>query len=156
MKIKKDLELAWNILVHSKLRSWLTIIGIIIGIGSVVAIVSISQGAEKQMEENMKSFNRDQITITAGYSRAQSMFGGGGPEGIGRDSVSSTSSSDEDEPELTNKDVLAIKSVDNIKKVMVKISGTEEVIYASKKSDVQITAISPEDFSDWIDGEIIE
>jgi len=156
MKIKKDLELAWNILVHSKLRSWLTIIGIIIGIGSVVAIISISQGAEKQMEENMASFNTDQITISAGYSRAQSMFGGGGPEGMGGGESVSSSNSDKEDPELTDKDVLAIESVANVKKVMVKISGSEEVIYASKKSNVQITAIDPEDFSDWVEEELIE
>ena len=37
MRLQKSFQLALNILFHSKLRSWLTIIGTIIGIGAVVA-----------------------------------------------------------------------------------------------------------------------
>ena len=48
MKLKKSFKIALNIILHSKLRSWLTIIGIIIGIAAVVAIVSIGQGAQKK------------------------------------------------------------------------------------------------------------
>ena len=85
MKKTKSLELAWNILVHSKLRSWLTIIGIIIGIGAVVAIISISQGAQEQLEERMGGLGADLVTVSPGFSRA--MGGGGdfrgGPFGFG-------------------------------------------------------------------------
>ncbi len=153
MKIKKDLELAWNILVHSKLRSWLTIIGIIIGIASVVAIISISEGAQKQMEANMKTFKTDQITISAGNSRANNLFGGGGGQeggGGGTTTLSSTKAT----PTLTTKDVLSIQSVKNVKKVIEKVSGSEDIIYASKKSTGRITAINAEDFTDITDNTI--
>ncbi len=50
MRLKKSLQLALNILAHSKLRSWLTIIGIIIGIAAIVSIISISEGAQQTME----------------------------------------------------------------------------------------------------------
>ena len=152
MRIKKDLELAWNILVHSKLRSWLTIIGIIIGIGSVVAIVSISQGAQKQMQDNLKTFKTDQITITAGNSRANNLFGGGG--GGEARTTTTTSSLTKSDPTLTTKDVLAIQSVKNVKKVIEKVSGSEDIIYASKKSSARITAINSQDFSDITDNTI--
>jgi putative ABC transport system permease protein len=49
MKLKNIFQLAGNILVHSKIRSWLTVIGIVNGIASVVSIVSISIGAEQQL-----------------------------------------------------------------------------------------------------------
>ena len=152
MRIKKDLELAWNILVHSKLRSWLTIIGIIIGIGSVVAIVSISQGAQKQMQDNLKTFKTDQITITAGNSRANNLFGGGG--GGEARTTTTTSSLTKSDPTLTTRDVLAIQSVKNVKKVIEKVSGSEDIIYASKKSSARITAINSQDFSDITDNTI--
>ncbi len=40
MRNSTYLKMGLNMLVHSKLRSWLTIIGIVIGIGSVVGILS--------------------------------------------------------------------------------------------------------------------
>lgn len=41
MRFKTSLKLATNILLHSKIRSWLTIIGIVIGVASVVSIVAL-------------------------------------------------------------------------------------------------------------------
>ena len=40
MKLSKIFKLSLNMFVHSKLRSWLTIIGIFIGVAAVVAIIS--------------------------------------------------------------------------------------------------------------------
>ncbi len=81
MRLRKSIELAWNILAHSKLRSWLTIIGIVIGIAAVVSIVSISQGAQQTIEERFGELGADIITITSGFSRAR----GFGPHRFNRD-----------------------------------------------------------------------
>jgi len=70
MKIKKSLQLALNILVHSRLRSWLTIIGIVIGIAAIVSIVSISEGAQQAMEARFGELGADILTIRPGFSRA--------------------------------------------------------------------------------------
>jgi putative ABC transport system permease protein len=146
MKFTKKFELAWNMLVHSKIRSWLTIIGIIIGIGSVVAIMAISEGAQQQMEDNLASMDTDQITISAGASRAMGF--GGGP---GRDfggATSSTSTDDEDDPELTTRDLLVIRAVDNVRIASASVSSNEELVYASKKADVSVVAIDPKYWDD--------
>ena len=153
MRFAKKFELAWNTLIHSRLRSWLTIIGIIIGIGSVVAIVSISNGAQESMEESMNSFGADQITVSAGSSRAMGMGGGGFPGGGGFGG-SSSSDDDEDDPELTNKDVLAVEAVDNVVTAAPSVSGSEEVIFSSKKSDVSITAIDAEDWEYFVEDDL--
>ena len=87
MKLRKSLQLAWNMLAHSKLRSWLTIIGIVIGIAAVVSIVSVSGGAQRSMEERFASFDADIITISPGFSRA---MGFRGPPHPGRDYGGST------------------------------------------------------------------
>ncbi|WP_342765375.1 ABC transporter permease, partial [uncultured Methanomethylovorans sp.] len=42
--------MALTILLHSKIRSWLTIIGIVIGVGAVVGIMSLSENMQKDME----------------------------------------------------------------------------------------------------------
>jgi putative ABC transport system permease protein len=76
MKLKKSLQLAFNIFVHSKLRSWLTIIGIIVGIAAVVAIVSMSLGAQQQLQSRLGQLGADVLTVTPGGGRA-SGFGFG-------------------------------------------------------------------------------
>jgi putative ABC transport system permease protein len=151
MRFIKKFELGWNMLLHSKLRSWLTIIGIVIGIGAVVAIVSISNGAQQQMEENLNSFGTDQITVSLGSSRAMG-FGGGGPDFGG--GSGGTASEEGEDPELTARDILAIESVENVKAVAPTVSASEEVIYSSKKSDVGITAINAEDWEYFVDSEM--
>ena len=153
MRFAKKFELAWNMLIHSKLRSWLTIIGIIIGIAAVVAIVSISNGAQASMAASMNSFGADQISVTPGYSQASSnkmmMRPGGGD-------TSSSATGEEDDPELTNKDILTIENVDNVKLVASQVSSKEEVVYSSKKADINIVGLNYEDWDTIVDSEIEE
>jgi putative ABC transport system permease protein len=47
-----------------RLRSWLTMIGIFIGIASVVALVSLGQGLQKYIDEEFAKLGRDKIIIT--------------------------------------------------------------------------------------------
>ena len=70
MRFKQSFKIALNIILHSKLRSWLTIIGIVIGIAAVVAIISIGQGAQRNLEQNLNTLNANILTISPGFSRA--------------------------------------------------------------------------------------
>ncbi len=70
MKLAKSLKLALNILLHSKLRSWLTIIGIVIGVAAVVAIVSIGEGMQKSIENRLSGLGAELITVSPGGGRA--------------------------------------------------------------------------------------
>jgi putative ABC transport system permease protein len=56
--------------VHSRLRSWLAIIDIVIRIVAVVAIVSIGEGTQQNVESRLGGFGADIITITTGAERA--------------------------------------------------------------------------------------
>ena len=149
MKLKKSFHLAMNILVHSKLRSWLTIIGIIIGIGSVVAILSISNNAQSSLEDQLGSLGADILTVTPGASRAMGSFGfqgGGGMPGMGGD-LSSSSSSD-DSKNLTSKDVIVIKSIDNVETVMGTVSSSGDLTYLSKTASVSVTGVDEKVWSE--------
>jgi putative ABC transport system permease protein len=139
MRLKKSLQLAWNILAHSRLRSWLTIIGIVIGIAAVVSIVSISQGAQRTLEERFGRLGADIITISPGHARAGF---GGGPEGEGRNNGGLTS----EQKNLTSRDVLAVKSVPNVKFVMGSVSATGSLGYLGESGDVSVTGV---DTSAW-------
>jgi len=57
--------LAINSITHRKLRSWLTIIGIIIGIASIVALISLSLGLKATVEEQFRAFGSDRILISS-------------------------------------------------------------------------------------------
>jgi len=83
MRIQKSLKLAINILIHSKLRSWLTIIGIIIGVAAIVAIISIGDGAQANLQARLGGLGADLVTVTPGFQRAGGAFGGGGRGGFG-------------------------------------------------------------------------
>jgi putative ABC transport system permease protein len=144
MKFKKSFKLALNMLFHSKLRSWLTIIGIIIGIAAVVSIISISLGAQQQLESRLGSLGADILTISQGSQRAFGAGFGGGDRGPPGGESSSTSSTAKN---LTERDITAIKSVSNVKYVMGQISGQGDVVYSSKTAkNTQITGV---DVSTW-------
>lgn len=140
MRTFKSFKLALNILFHSKLRSWLTILGIVIGIAAVVSIVSISQGAQENLEDRLGSFGADILTITSGFTKAG--FGGGfrDPQGI-------TDASSEQDP-LTSKDVLILKNLDNVKYVMGEASAQVELKYLGESVTLTATGI---DESVWKD-----
>ncbi|MAG08280.1 ABC transporter substrate-binding protein [Candidatus Woesearchaeota archaeon] len=137
MGFVKSLELALNILLHSRLRSWLTILGIVIGVAAVVAIVSIGEGMQKSIESRLSGLGADLITISPGGGRASSGFRGhfGGMGG-------STTTSD-DAKNLTKKDILALKSIEGIDLIHGIISGRGEAYYLSEKASVTVEGVDP-------------
>ncbi len=145
MKLKRSFRLALNILFHSKLRSWLTIIGIVIGIAAVVAIISISLGAQQQLESRLGSLGANVITVSPGFSQARGFAGGFrvGSLGGGGESASSTTPKN-----LTSKDILALKATSNVEYVMGSVSGSETLTYSTQSATVGIQGV---DASVWPD-----
>lgn len=144
MRLKKSFQIAINLLFHSKLRSWLTILGIVIGIAAVVSIVAISLGAQQQLEERLGQLGADIITVSPGVQRA---FGGGFGGGPSREANSNSISSET--KNLTNKDIIVIKSISNVKYVMGQVSGQADVTFSSKTAkNVRINGV---DASVWKD-----
>ncbi len=66
--------LALRNLTRQKLRSWLTILGVIIGISAIVALISISVGMKKYVSEEFEKLGKDKITVLPGKSQ-KSMLG---------------------------------------------------------------------------------
>ncbi|MGB9748500.1 MAG: ABC transporter permease [Candidatus Woesearchaeota archaeon] len=59
------INLVFSNFIHRKMRSWLTIIGIFIGITSIVALISLSQGFKNAMNEQFEMIGSDKIILTA-------------------------------------------------------------------------------------------
>jgi len=61
--LKDYLVLALGSLKHRQLRAWLTVIGVIIGIGSIIALISISQGLENAIVEQFERMGTNRLYV---------------------------------------------------------------------------------------------
>jgi putative ABC transport system permease protein len=69
MDFWNTLRLALRALARNKLRSSLTMLGIIIGVGAVIAVVSIGQGANALIQEGIQNMGTNVVYIAAGSGR---------------------------------------------------------------------------------------
>ena len=81
MKVSKVITIAWKGLVKNKLRSLLTMLGVIIGVGAVIIMIAISAGAEATIEEEIISLGSNLIFVQANLSRGGT-GGGDSPPGL--------------------------------------------------------------------------
>ena len=58
---------AYNSIKANKIRSFLTIIGIVIGIASVIAISGLGEGSKKSVNDNLSKLGTNRITISTNY-----------------------------------------------------------------------------------------
>ena len=69
MDFWSTVRVAFRALARNKLRSSLTMLGIIIGVGAVIATVSIGQGAEYLVQQGIQSMGTNAVFIAAGSGR---------------------------------------------------------------------------------------
>ncbi len=113
----------------NKARSGLTILGIVIGISSVVAMISIGQGATSDISKNIQSLGSNLLVVMPGSQR-----------GIGsqvRGGMGSAST-------LVLEDAEAItEQVDSIEMVAPEVSARKQVIVKSENTNTSIYGITP-------------
>ena len=81
MKINSTVKIAFRALRRNKMRSVLTALGIIIGVGAVIAMVSIGNGAKAQVEAQIASLGENVILIFSGSVTASGVHTGWGSAG---------------------------------------------------------------------------
>jgi putative ABC transport system permease protein len=122
MNLFKIIEVAFRALMKNKIRSFLTTLGIIIGVGSVIAMISIGQGAKSSVEERFRSLGTNLLFVRAGSSYHRGVRGGMG-------SLSS----------LIPQDAQAIQEkCDAVKYVSPIVSTRAQVIYRNKNWNTNI------------------
>jgi len=148
MKLADILKLSLNSLTHRGLRSWLTILGIIIGVAAVIAMLSISAGMSQNMQAQMSGFGADVLTVSTGRTRAfgpESGFGerfqpgGGSSQTSGTTSTATTTT-----PKLTDTDINAILTAQGVESVSGIISGQAAVQYLAQTVTVTVEGINPD------------
>jgi len=69
MNLRETLIIAWKSLASNKLRSLLTMLGVIIGVAAVIVMISISAGTEATIAERIHGLGSNLLFINAAFSR---------------------------------------------------------------------------------------
>ncbi len=80
MTIFDSLSVAWTALRANLLRSILTTLGIIIGVASVIVLVSVGSGARSEVEKQIASLGSNMLVIFSGSSRVMGRAAGAGTD----------------------------------------------------------------------------
>jgi putative ABC transport system permease protein len=78
MNILRTSRIALRALARNKMRSFLTALGIIIGVGAVIAMVSLGEGAKKGVEERFNSLGTNLLNVFPGSRDHHGISSGGG------------------------------------------------------------------------------
>ena len=78
MSILMTLRIALKALNRNKMRTMLTMLGMIIGVGAVITMVAIGKGAQTTIEEQVKAAGTNMININAGNFTQGGVRGGQG------------------------------------------------------------------------------
>lgn len=104
MKINDLLQETFSAITVNKARSGLTVLGIVIGIGSVIAMISIGQGSSASIQSSIQSLGSNLLIISPGAQRG---IGTGGVSS-GRGSMQTLKQSDAD---VIKTEISLVKSV---------------------------------------------
>ena len=128
MKTSDLLRETYSALTANKVRSGLTMLGIVIGISSVIAMVALGNGAQASIQASIQSIGSNLIIVTPGATRS---FGG---PSAGRGTALT----------LTVPDAEAIKAnVSNISDVAFDVSSRGQITAKGTNSNTSITGTSP-------------
>lgn len=117
----------YSALSSNKARSGLTVLGIVIGISSVIALVGVGQGATASITSSISALGSNLLVVTPGVSKT----------GLVRGSAGSATT-------LTQDDANAIKSqVFDAAATATGVTGRYQVTYRGNNSNTQVTGTEP-------------
>lgn len=129
MKTLDILQETYSALSSNKIRTGLTMLGIIIGISSVIAMVSIGQGAQSSIESSIQSIGSNLILVNPGIQRGPGQQVSGG-QGSARS--------------LKQGDADAIKEqISLAKAVSPELSGRYQVLSKGKNTNTSVLGSTP-------------
>src|SRR5688500_10792598 len=122
MLIGEIFQVALGALRANKLRSLLTMLGIVIGVGSVIAMIALGTGAQAAVKERITALGTTLLTVTPGQ-----MFGRGGVVSQG------------DRARLTMKDAVALEAKGvTMTAVQPEMSSNMQAQYLNKNTSTNI------------------
>jgi len=129
MNIWLTIKLAIKGLLINKIRAFLTILGIIIGVGAIIVIVAVGNGAESLIVNQISSIGTNLIGILPGGQEE------GEPPAAAFGIVVTTLKSD---------DIYALKDIPHVIAVSGYNNTVDQVWYENRKTQSQIYGVSPD------------
>ncbi len=128
------LQEAWSAMSANRLRTFLTMLGMVIGVGAVILMSSIGAGTQAKVKESIASMGSNLFIVLAG-----SMTSGG--VRIGSGGVQT----------LKMNDASAIEELSSIKAAAPVVPGTAQLVYQSANWNTQVSGTTPAFFEvrDW-------
>jgi ABC-type antimicrobial peptide transport system, permease component len=124
------LRVAVRALLRNKMRSFLTTLGVIIGVSAVIAMVAIGEGAKARVEESFASMGSNLLVVLSGTTTASGAHGGFGSM-----------------PTLTWDDLKAIRAeASAVRYASPQLRTTQQVISDDQNWATSINGVSPEYF----------
>ena len=126
MKLWAILKVALRALSRNTMRSLLTMLGIVIGVGAVITMVSIGQGAQKLVEEQIQSMGTNILQVWAGSRRFGGIQMGAGTSGT-----------------LTEEDILAIERESSVVQAATPIIRSQgQMVFGNQNWFTQIQGVN--------------
>ena len=127
MLLAEILKVALESIRVNKLRSFLTMLGIIIGIAAVITMVALGEGAQRQVAERLEGLGTNVLTVRPG----QQMWGG-----VDRGSA-----------RLTAEDAEAIvASASSVKAVSPELERRQQIEYGRSNANLSVVGVWPDFF----------
>jgi putative ABC transport system permease protein len=79
--MNETIATAWAGLAANKLRSGLTILGLMIGVGSVIVLIAVGTGSDSAVESQISALGSNTLTVSAAPTLG-GLFGGGSSSGL--------------------------------------------------------------------------
>lgn len=132
MTLLEILEESITVLKTNRLRTALSALGIIIGIASVITLMSLGQGSQKSIQERIQRLGSNLLTIRPGSAQQGFLGGGGG-------SATTLVNEDSDTIKTT-------KRISTIEKVASDYTSRTQASYSRNNTNAQVSGVSPEYF----------
>jgi putative ABC transport system permease protein len=134
MSLLMTFRIAFKALARNKMRTALTMLGMIIGVAAVIAMVALGTGAQKMIEDQVKTAGTNLITVVAG-----SVNTGGVRSGFGNS------------PRLTPDDAALLRQLPELQFVAESIGTRQQVIYGNENwnTSVEGTNVDLPDIRSW-------
>jgi putative ABC transport system permease protein len=125
---------AWRAMAANKLRTFLTMLGLVIGVGAVVLMMAIGQGAQTLVKEAVASMGSNLFIVLSGGTTT-----GGARSGSGS------------APTLTLADVAAIEELPAVAAVAPTQFGSAQLVYGANNWSAQVMGVTPSylDVREW-------
>jgi len=118
-------------IVSNRVRSFLSMLGILVGVAAVIAMLAIGSGAKMSIEENLKSLGSNLLVVRGGSSRHRGISVGSGAV-----------------TRFTFQDVDAIRELgEMVNRVSGTVSGSAQVVYQNENWNTSVEGVSL-DFAD--------